>query len=154
MVVRKNNLKTPISLSHQIIAMKKKFPGFNGNWNKGVVVWEGKLQPSELSDIYLIRIRFSLNMRQPEVWIVSPTLQKRDGIEPIPHTYARDRLCLFRPRKKEWGKHLLIANTIVPWASLWLFYYEMWLATGEWLGGGEHPNSAKGERLDVQNIID
>jgi len=22
---------------------------------------------------------------------------------------------------------------------LWLFYYEIWLATGEWCGGGVHP---------------
>ncbi|EKK00114.1 hypothetical protein RBSH_04450 [Rhodopirellula baltica SH28] len=22
---------------------------------------------------------------------------------------------------------------------MWLMYYEFWHATGEWLGGGEHP---------------
>jgi hypothetical protein len=32
-----------------------------------------------------------------------------------------------------------IADTLVPWASEWLFDYELWLATGEWYGGGiEH----------------
>lgn len=39
---------------------------------------------------------------------------------------------------------MLIANTIVPWTSEWLFYYEIWLATGQWHGGGhssaETPN--------------
>ncbi len=39
---------------------------------------------------------------------------------------------------------MTLADTILPWASLWLFYYEVWLATGEWVGGGEHP----GERED------
>jgi hypothetical protein len=34
---------------------------------------------------------------------------------------------------------MIIAETILPLASIWLFYYEMWQATGEWLGGGEHP---------------
>jgi hypothetical protein len=29
-----------------------------------------------------------------------------------------------------------IAATIVPWLSLWLYYYEVWLATGAWEGGG------------------
>ena len=33
-----------------------------------------------------------------------------------------------------------LATTIVPWCSEWLFYYELWLATGEWLGGGVHPH--------------
>ena len=33
-----------------------------------------------------------------------------------------------------------IADTIIPWTSEWLFFYELWLATGgEWLGEGEHP---------------
>lgn len=34
---------------------------------------------------------------------------------------------------------MLIANTIVPWAVEWLFFYEVWLVTGEWGGGGEWP---------------
>jgi hypothetical protein len=34
---------------------------------------------------------------------------------------------------------MVLADTIIPLASLWLFYYEVWFATGEWLGGGEHP---------------
>jgi hypothetical protein len=34
---------------------------------------------------------------------------------------------------------MLIANTLVPWTSEWLAYYEAWLTTGgEWLGGGVH----------------
>lgn len=32
-----------------------------------------------------------------------------------------------------------IANTILPWTSLWLYYYEIWLGTGKWEGGGDHP---------------
>ena len=34
---------------------------------------------------------------------------------------------------------MLIAETIVPWASEWLFYYEIWKGTGEWYGGGDWP---------------
>ena len=29
-----------------------------------------------------------------------------------------------------------IANTIVHWAIEWLYYYENWVYTGKWLGGG------------------
>jgi hypothetical protein len=35
---------------------------------------------------------------------------------------------------------MLLADTILPWTSEWLFYYELWSVNGyEWLGGGiEH----------------
>ena len=38
------------------------------------------------------------------------------------------------------------AETIVPWACLWLYYYEVWHATGEWLGGGLHPSARRPRR--------
>jgi hypothetical protein len=31
---------------------------------------------------------------------------------------------------------MMIATTIIPWLALWLYYYEVWLATGHWEGGG------------------
>ena len=27
-------------------------------------------------------------------------------------------------------------SDLIPWISEWLFYFEMWLITGEWYGGG------------------
>lgn len=38
---------------------------------------------------------------------------------------------------------MLIADTIVPWASEWLLHYEYWLSTGTWHGGGHEPVSKK-----------
>jgi hypothetical protein len=38
---------------------------------------------------------------------------------------------------------MMIANTIVPWSVLWLFYFEDWLCTGEWSGGGVHPEQGR-----------
>jgi hypothetical protein len=35
---------------------------------------------------------------------------------------------------------MFLADTVVPWTSEWLFFYEVWHATGLWLGGGTHPN--------------
>lgn len=35
---------------------------------------------------------------------------------------------------------MAVANTIVPWLAEWLEFYEGWLVTGIWYGGGEHPN--------------
>lgn len=42
-----------------------------------------------------------------------------------------------------------IANTIIPWTIEWLYYYELWLATGEWLGGGDHPEIGKPKTEDT-----
>jgi hypothetical protein len=36
-----------------------------------------------------------------------------------------------------------IDQTIVPWAALWLFYFEEWLSSDQWKGGGEHPGEPK-----------
>jgi len=33
---------------------------------------------------------------------------------------------------------MLIATTILPWTALWLYYYELWLDTGKWLGPSSH----------------
>ena len=30
-------------------------------------------------------------------------------------------------------------ETVVPWAALWLFYFEEWLVSDKWKGGGAHP---------------
>ena len=30
-------------------------------------------------------------------------------------------------------------QTIVPWTALWLLYFEEWLFSDEWAGGGVYP---------------
>ncbi len=43
---------------------------------------------------------------------------------------------------------MLVAYTIVPWLMEWLVYYEVWLITGQWEGGGipHGPAEPGGER--------
>ena len=54
-------------------------------------------------------------------------------------------LCLHVP--EDWNSGLFIADSIVPWTYEWLYFYEIWLATGEWCGGGtEHSPSDKGRK--------
>jgi hypothetical protein len=75
----------------------------------------------------------------PQVYVVSPKpLVLAKGAEKLPHTYdtKRQRLCLFKPHCGEWNSSMLIADTIVHWAIEWLYYYENWVYTGKWLGGG------------------
>jgi len=134
--------KRLVPISQQVVAMNFVFPNFEAEWKKNTVVWTGELQPTPLSKNYTVEITYSLDMPQPQVLVLSPELTKR-GDQEIPHVYPGNKLCIFRPKKKEWTREMLIAETIVPWASLWLYYYEMWHATGEWLGGGDHPISKK-----------
>jgi len=56
----------------------------------------------------------------------------------LPHVYSKNEWYLFSPENKEWTTGKFIA--IIPWISLWLFYYEGWLYNREWEGGGRHPN--------------
>ena len=71
--------------------------------------------------------------------MISPKLIQKNG-ERVPHLYDQEtqRLCLFMPKYEEWKPFMYISETIIPWASEWLVFYELWLSTGEWLGGGEH----------------
>jgi hypothetical protein len=44
-------------------------------------------------------------------------------------------LCLYLG--EEWSRVNPLTD-LVGWATEWLFFYEVWLATGMWLGGGLH----------------
>lgn len=74
--------------------------------------------------------------KRPRVHVVEPQLRKNYKGEAVPHLHADSSLCLYYPKYGEWRPSLSVADTIIPWASLWLYYYEVWLAVGEWLGGG------------------
>jgi hypothetical protein len=97
----------------------------------------GHLQPTPLSEQYRVRIRYTLG-NYPETDVLSPALGRRSD-ELIPYMYRQKTLCLFNPNKQEWNPAMRIGKTILPWTALWLFFYEVWLATGEWKGGGDHP---------------
>ena len=129
----------PLTVGHQVFAMERYFPNFKVMWKKGIAAWIGTLQPSATSEAYTIMIQYSLP-DVPRVWVISPELIDRSDGQKIPHVYSGKRLCLYLPGSGEWQKTMLIAETVVPWASLWLYYYEVWHATGEWLGGGVHPD--------------
>jgi hypothetical protein len=124
-----------LSIAQQVLRMKTKHPQFDVQWKDSSAVWRGEIQPTALSETYRIQIIYRLG-RHPSVTSLNPILQCRPGANRIPHTYRGDRLCLYYPKYLEWTSADFIADTIVPWASLWLLYYETWHATGTWFGGG------------------
>jgi len=75
----------------------------------------------------------------PEVNVLEPALTIRPGADKLEHVYSGNRLCLYKPGENQWTPACAISDTTIPWTSLWLYFYEVWHATGEWLGGGKHP---------------
>jgi hypothetical protein len=105
------------------------------SWRCGEARWSGPIRPTDVSATYIVTILYRLS-RHPRVFVTAPQLESRLDAE-IPHRHGDGSLCLHLP--DEWNSTMSIAETIVPWAALWLYHYEMWHATGEWLGGGAHP---------------
>ena len=60
------------------------------------------------------------------------------GFKDLPHINRDGSLCL--SVLGDWEPWMYIADYVVPWASAWLFFYEEWHATGNWFGGGTHPD--------------
>lgn len=108
------------------------------------LAWEGWVHPSETMSQYLISVTLKLGGKfrpRPIIRAIDPELRQIEGRK-CDHLYPDGSLCLYYHPAGEWGPHMLLANTIIPWASRWLYFYELWLATdGIWLGGGIHPGS-------------
>lgn len=114
--------------------VRASFPSFTGSLGPGRATWRGKLQPQVSSPVYDVEIRYRHKF-MPRVFIKKPVL-----LENAPHLYSNedDCLCLYWPKEWRWSAEQLIADTILPWTALWLFYYELWLDTGKWLGPSSH----------------
>lgn len=112
----------------------------HGMVRRGQLIWDFDARPSALGRIYQLRIRHTKNC-SPEVHVLSPNLIDIANGRALPHVYSSKpvKLCLHFPKYDEWTPDKPIAETIVPWAYLWLYYFENWLATDEWQGGGKHP---------------
>ena len=158
------------SIDEQIAAIETQWPEFVLKERTGRTArWEGTLVPVRRPHLVRIRYgvpsvieRFTINQIQPRVQVIKPTLQRHPNYEqgPTPHVYrnpddtALPYLCLFNPTGDEWEPGDLIAETILFWAARWLFFYEGWLATKRWRGGGGHlvpaiDAAAGGKRIET-----
>lgn len=127
-----------VGLREQLAHMKLRWPLFESRIRHGVLNCRGELTPGSACATYSVSVSYRCCFG-PEVRVLSPELARRPDGKPIPHMYEQDKLCLYYPGGGEWTAKKLIATTIIPWTSLWLYFYEVWRATGEWLGGGEEP---------------
>jgi len=123
--------------------MAAAFPHFRYRPNRrGGLVWNGTLQPTPDSPVYPIQIVHNPR-RPPKVRVPGHDLDKACG-----HLYRGGTLCLYWPEKWRWSPDKSMADTIVPWSAFWLYYYELWEATGRWWGPssphGLGPEESKG----------
>jgi hypothetical protein len=126
----------PISLPTQHGHLLRRYPNSRVVRGRERLVWLGESTPADYTATYELLIDHQIG-KPPLVYVARPRLQLVDG-QALPHVYPLNTLCLFLGNR-EWHESIPIADTLVPWASEWLLFYELWLATGEWLGGGEHP---------------
>lgn len=118
-----------LSIGHQVAKMQRDFPAFHYQRDGGIPTWTGTFQPFETSPHYQIRVIYSVP-KPPRVWVVSPSL-----LQNAPHRFPQDgSLCLYFPKDRSWTADDYLSETIVPWAALWLAFYELWLITDEWYG--------------------
>lgn len=140
------------TLKQQVEAMSVAWPMFRlGKRNRieRSAVWSGVLKPQFTT--YRIEVRYVVGAN-PEVRVLSPELKRLTGnVEgSLPHVYGPSddpTLCLYDPEAGEWNSTMLIAHKIIPWTIDWLTFYEFWLMTGVWSGGGRHPTALTEETL-------
>ena len=115
----------------------------NGKVHRNILTWEFKAQPTPLSRKYLIRIIY--DGRVPKVYVINPRITEIADGKRIPHLYdqKKQQLCLYYPKLGEWTVHRRISDTIIMWVFLWLYYFEIWVTTGRWEGGGKEPEPKK-----------
>ncbi|BBY66819.1 hypothetical protein [Mycolicibacterium helvum] len=129
-----------LNVSQQAFALRNLLPDATITLRRGTrLTMTADLQPTPMSRHYRVKIDYRLGAL-PEVSVIAPELQLHSAADELPHTFPGEKLCLHLPG--EWSPSMYIARTTVPWTSEWLFYYELWLITGTWEGGGHGESSS------------
>lgn len=104
------------------------------------------ISPSDYGRVYECELQVSPDGRPPEMFVLQPCLSRLTD-EKLPHIYPHTgvgtKLCLWWPKQREWQPQMKLSETYIPWTAEWLWYFEDWLTTGYWAGGGEHPRQSE-----------
>ena len=114
------------------------FPAFRVQNDRKELRCVGVLQPTPTSDRYTVEIGYKIRVR-PRIQVLKPELRLSPGHAKLPHVFRGNYLCLHLPG--QWREDMLISRFIMPWISLWLIFYEVWVVTGEWFGEGYEPSA-------------
>lgn len=133
--------KRRLRLIEHKVALERSYPDARCELRRGVLVWKAIVRPTALSRQYQVKIWCDEN-HLPRVVVSGDSLRDLSKSD-FPHKYEIDefhklvRVCLYLPSEFDYMKPF--SDTLVPWAIEWLLHYEIWLAAGEWCGGGVHP---------------
>jgi hypothetical protein len=118
-----------------------------GTLRRERLTWRFDARPSPLSRLYGLRIEYGQH-GSPDVFVDAPDLHALAGGRRLPHVYSQRpvELCLHLPEAFEWTRSDRLDLTVVPWSALWLFYFEEWLWSDDWKGGGVHPGETDRRR--------
>lgn len=141
------------SLRRQANLVRVHFPGFTSEVEDGVLVARGRLRPCELCEEYLVGLAYAPGVR-PIVRVLDPEPVQRAHGQRNPHLNGDGTICLYDPDAEEWDDRQPLALTILPWTAEWLLFYEWWLATGEWHGGGVTLEELLGETGSLEATDD
>lgn len=111
------------------LLIQKHFPCFNTRFAGNTLVGRARIKPSDGSETYRVELEYCPN-RVPVVRVIEPSLEYSPEI----HMYKNDTLCLYDWREMPWQHSWHLHETIIPWTSEWLVFYELFLLTGKWLG--------------------
>lgn len=143
-MIRKPPAPGSINLARQLINLRSRYPGGQGEVRSGALTWLDWLRPSPLGRDYLARVHYAPD-KPPSSYILNPSLTELAAGKNLPHVYsqAEGKLCLYLPGCGQWHTGMFIGATTIPWTIMWLYFFEEWLFSGEWKGGGEHPRPCK-----------
>lgn len=121
---------------HDLVTMER---------NRNIVDCQIRLHPTENSREYIIRIRYEGHGR-PQAWLIDSPLKLVEGKKPH-HIYGENQcgqteLCVFKWDLDKWDSQKSLATVFVPWVITWLYAYEIWQITGEWI----YPEASTGEK--------
>jgi len=119
-------------------SLELRFPNGKCNVSDNNLTWIGELSPTPLSRTYEIKIEYEV-FKKPKVKIISLGLTI-PYIKSEIHMFEDGSLCVYyNTERKEWNHDMALATSIVPWTCEWLYFYEIWVTTRKWCGGGIYP---------------
>lgn len=77
---------------------------------------------------YQLKVIYT-NQIPPKIFVTNPVLPKETK-----HLYKDKSLCLYKPTNWQWQNDMQFDIDLFPNICTWLYHYEVWCDTGNWLG--------------------
>jgi len=142
-----------------LTCQKKKILQNWDNWKvvldrkRRVLIATGLLSPDVSTKDFKVQIRLSYQ-GHPVVRLLQHDFHRDSEGNLPPHLYRDLSLCLYYPVFKEWSHNMYLSDTIMLWTLRWLFHYEVWKETEEWIGGGTiHNRKFKVSKIEEPKMI-